>query len=136
MPVFRVFFACPGFALLEAILSRGLILVKLKSMPKDKVPNMSSSQNWKSFFTHWPGAIAQRGLIITSLNDSVPFKNFWLKDELLLLERTNPDALGGRFILLSFDVINSVKFTDPLRESTIKTAGFITLASKPAPQLV
>jgi hypothetical protein len=97
---------------------------------------MSSTQNWNSFFAHWPDGIAQRGMIITSLNDSVPFKNFWIKDGLLLLERVNPDALGGRFVLLSFDGINTVKFTDPLRESVIVEAGFVAIESKSAPQLV
>ena len=97
---------------------------------------MSSSQNWKTFFTQWPSGIAQRGLIITSLNDSVPFKNFWLKDGLLLLERTNPDALGGRFVLLGFDVINTLKFTDPLRETIIEESGFVVTESNSVPHLV
>ena len=97
---------------------------------------MSSPQNWKTFFTQWPSEIVQRGLIITSLNDSVPFKNFWIKDGLLLLERTNPDAMGGRFILLSFDVINTLKFTDPLRESIIVESGFVATESNSVPHLV
>jgi len=59
----------------------------------------------------------------------MPFKNFWLRDELLLLERTNPDVAGGRFMLLSFDVINTVKFVDPLNESTIASAQFVAAAS-------
>ncbi len=95
---------------------------------------MPASKLWQAFFTNWPAAIAQRGLIITSLNDSVPFKNFWLKDGLLLLERNNPDALGGRFILLSFEGISTVKFIDPLRESVIEAAGFITADKEPVPQ--
>ena len=97
---------------------------------------MSSSQNWKSFFTQWPSGIVQRGLIITSLNDSIPFKQFWIKDGLLLLERSNPDALGGRFVLLSFDVINTVKFTDPLQESIIAGSGFVATESNSVPHLV
>jgi len=95
---------------------------------------MASPQNWKSFFTQWPAAIAQRGLLTTTLNEAMPFKNFWLKDDMLLLERTNPDALGGRFILLSFDVINTLKFTVPLQESVIAEAGFVGAKSNLAPQ--
>ncbi len=85
----------------------------------------SSSQGWKAFFSNWPSGIPHRGMVVTNLNDAVPFKNFWLKEEMLLLERTNPDALGARFALFSFDVINSIKFIDPLRESVIEEAGFI-----------
>ncbi len=92
----------------------------------------SSSHGWKAFFSEWPSGIQQRGMVVTNLNDAVPFKNFWLKDEMLLLERTNPDALGARFVLLSFDVINSIKFIDPLRESTIEEAGFVGMVESMA----
>ena len=96
---------------------------------------MSLSQTWNTFFTQWPDGIARHGIIITNLNDSIPFKSFWIKDGLLLLERNNPDALGGRFVLLGFDVINTVKFTDPLRESVITEAGFAAAKSNPVAQL-
>ena len=45
--------------------------------------------------------------------------------DVLLLERTNPDSVGARFILLSFDAINCVKLTDPLKESVFAGAGFL-----------
>ena len=97
---------------------------------------MSTSQNWQSFFSQWPEKIAQQGLVITSLNDSIPFKKFWLKGSLLLLERKNPDALGGRFVLLGFDVISTVKFTNPLNESVLAEAGFTAPNSTYVSQLV
>jgi hypothetical protein len=96
---------------------------------------MSSSQSWSTFFTQWPNGIARHGIIITTLNDSIPFKSFWIKDGLLLLERNNPDALGGRFVLLGFEAISTVKFTDPLRESVITEAGFVATVSNSIAQL-
>lgn len=74
---------------------------------------------------NWPAGIPRRGLVVSSLNEPMPFKSFMLKDDILLLERTNPDALGGRFIMLSYDAINCVKLTDPLKESLFSSAGFL-----------
>ena len=48
---------------------------------------------------------------------------------MLLLERTVPDAMGGRFLLLGFEVIYSVKFINPLTEATIAESGFVASSS-------
>ena len=42
-----------------------------------------------------------------------------------IYERTNPDAMGARFILLAYDAIHMVKFTDPFKESVVNGAGFV-----------
>jgi hypothetical protein len=91
---------------------------------------MNSSVVWKNAFNHWPTGIPRRGIVISTLNEPMPFKGFLVKDDLLLLERNNPDSLGARFILLSFDAINSVKLTDPLKESTFTAAGFLGKLAK------
>lgn len=90
---------------------------------------MTTCPSWKSLFNDWPIDLPQRGALVTSLNETIPFRNFWLKEELLLLERTNPDVAGGRFLLLNLDEISLLKFTDPLNESTIAGAGFATVGS-------
>jgi len=86
---------------------------------------MTTGQAWKPLFTNWPTGIPRRGVLVNSLNESMPFKGFMIKDDCLLLERTNVDPLGARFIVLGFDVINSVRFIDPLKESVFTTAGFV-----------
>lgn len=91
---------------------------------------MSATQDWEKFFSNWPDSINRRGQLVTVLNDMMPFKNFWLRDGMLLLERTTPDAMGARFVLISFEIINLVKFSDPLREEEIAAAGFY--AEEPA----
>jgi hypothetical protein len=85
---------------------------------------VSSDKTWRDVFCEWPAAIPRRGIVTSSLNEAIPFKGFMLKGEMLLLERTNPDSLGARFILLPFDAINSIKFVDPLKESTFTAAGY------------
>ncbi|MEM9754098.1 MAG: hypothetical protein AAF916_12035 [Planctomycetota bacterium] len=79
---------------------------------------------WKAFFEQWPPSIPTRGIIITRLNEPTPFKGFLLRGAMVLLERTTPDSMGGRFMLLPFAEIANVKLTDPLREGDFKSAGF------------
>jgi hypothetical protein len=85
---------------------------------------MNSTETWKALFSNWPKGIAPKGVLVSTLNESIPFKGFMVKDDMLLLERTNPDPLGARFIFISYDAINCVKLIDPLKESTFTAAGF------------
>jgi hypothetical protein len=85
---------------------------------------MISDKTWRDVFYEWPAGIPRRGIIVSTLNEPMPFKGFLVKGDTLLLERTNPDSLGARFILLSFDAINCLKYIDPLKEATFASAGF------------
>ena len=69
--------------------------------------------------------------MVTDLNETMPFKDFWLRDEMLLIERVTPDAMGARFVLLSFEMINTVKFTNPLSATEIADAGFSAEVQQP-----
>ena len=80
---------------------------------------------WRDLFANWPTSIPKRGVLISTLNEATPFKSFLVKGEMLLLERTNPDAMGARFILVGFDAIHMLKFTDPLKEEVFTSAGFV-----------
>lgn len=83
-----------------------------------------SREMWRELFTKWPAAMPKRGVLVSTLNETTPFKSFMLKGETLLLERTNPDPLGARYILIGFDGIHMVKLIDPLREDVFTSAGF------------
>ena len=96
---------------------------------------MAVSQKWENFFSNWPASLARKGVVQTVLNEAMPFKNYWIKDGMLLIERVTPDAMGARFVLLSFEVINLVKFTDPLSAAEIAEAGFQAEAPNRQPQL-
>ena len=91
---------------------------------------MTTNSVWKSLFNNWPTGIQKRGVMVTSLNEAIPFKGFMIKEDLLLLERNNPDSLGARFILLDFNAINCVKLIDPLKEPVFVTAGFLGKLAK------
>jgi hypothetical protein len=79
---------------------------------------------WRAFFTEWPSQIPKRGILITRLNEASPFKAFMMRGDFLLIERVSPDSLGGRFLVIPFDEISTVKFTDPLKQPALEAAGF------------
>ena len=80
---------------------------------------------WCEFFAKWPEKLPKRGLAISTFNEATPFKSFLVKGGMLLLERTNPDPAGARYILMGFDAIHMVKLIDPLKEEIFTTAGFV-----------
>lgn len=85
----------------------------------------NSSTNWRDLFEKWPATLSKRGVLVSTLNEVIPFKSFLLKGDTLLLERTNPDPLGTRFIVMGFDTIHMLKLTDPLKEDVLTGAGFV-----------
>jgi hypothetical protein len=90
----------------------------------------SNSETWREVFTNWPAAIPKRGIVISTLNEPVPFKSFMTKGDTLLLERTNPDPLGTRFIVLAYEAVHMLKLTEPFKESVLKEAGFVGQLAK------
>ena len=90
----------------------------------------NSSTNWQEVFANWPATIPRRGVLVSTLNEVTPFKSFLLKDDTLLLERTIPDPLGTRFIVLGFDAIHMVKLTEPFTESVLSGAGYVGQLAK------
>jgi hypothetical protein len=89
-----------------------------------------ASVSWRAVFEKWPANIPKRGVLVSTLNEATPFKSFLLKGDLLLLERTNPDPIGSRFVLIEFSVIHMLKFTEPLSESVLTAAGYVGQLAK------
>lgn len=106
------------------MLVRGLHFRPILDLSLEEVLPMTTTQSWKTFFTDWPAAFPRGGVLVSTLNEMIPFRRFWLKDDFVLLERNAPDATGGRYVLMGFDVINSVKFVNPLKDEMIAQAGF------------
>lgn len=79
---------------------------------------------WPAFFRQWPEGIPQRGIVVNQLNEQIPFKGYLLRDDVVLLERTNPDSLGARFLLVPFGEIAMLKLIDPLKQEVFDKAGF------------
>jgi hypothetical protein len=79
---------------------------------------------WHDLFSKWPASLPKRGVLVSTLNEATSFKSFMVKGEMLLLERTNPDPMGARFILMGYDAIHMIKLVDPLKEEIFAAAGF------------
>lgn len=86
---------------------------------------MNTLSIWREVFVNWPAAIPRRGIVVSSLNEATPFKGFLVKEDIVLLERTNPDPAGTRYVLISYDAIHAVKFIDMLKEPALTAAGYV-----------
>lgn len=79
---------------------------------------------WAEFFRDWPEQITKRGIVVSKQNEPSPFKSFMLRGSFVLFERISPDSMGGRFLVLPFEEIAAVKFTDPLKQPALEASGF------------
>lgn len=87
-------------------------------------PAPTDGKAWRDMFANWPETISRRGIVVNQLNEAMPFKGFLIRDDMIVLERQNPDSLGARYILLSFDTIIAVKLLDPLQAEAFTPLGF------------
>ncbi len=85
---------------------------------------MATNQIWQDVFQAWPEGIHRRGVVVNTLNEAIPFKGFMVKGDTLLLERTNPDPLGTRFIVLAFHAVVMLKLIDPIKAEVFTKAGY------------
>lgn len=85
---------------------------------------MNAVDSIRHVFVNWSPKAPRRGLLVTHLNEAVTFKGFMLRGDLLLLERQNPDALGARYVMLTFDQVAAVKLIDPLPAEAFAPWGF------------
>ncbi|TWT77524.1 hypothetical protein Pla123a_21850 [Posidoniimonas polymericola] len=85
---------------------------------------MPSVSPFQELFSDWPASLPKRGIVINQLNDAITFRGFMVKGSLLLLERTTPDAMGGRFVMLEYSSIAAVKMIDPLKTEHFAPVGF------------
>ncbi len=86
---------------------------------------MAEQSQWQQIFLRWPESIPRRGMVVTTLNETIPFKGFMTSDTQLLLDRTNPDALGARFILLEYPTVSLLKYSDPLKAANFAELGLV-----------
>ena len=85
---------------------------------------MQSAEGWRSIFENWPEAIPKQGIVVTTYQESIPFKNFLLSSGVVLLERDKPDSLGARKVMLSYEAICAIKMTDTMELARYQVMGF------------
>jgi hypothetical protein len=85
---------------------------------------MDNAQTWKACFTEWPDDIPRCGIIVTTLNDQIPFSTFLTSPTMLLMERTTPDTAGTRKVLLPYGNIAMLKIAEVVKAKSFSTLGF------------
>ena len=75
-------------------------------------------------FAQWPSAIERKGSVMTSFGDSIPFSDYLMNGQLILLMRPIPDAQGTRRTIISITDIVSVKFQDAIEPERFMAMGF------------
>ncbi len=82
------------------------------------------SDSWSEFFAQWPCVIPKRGVLVTSFGEQIPFSGFLCGRGILFVERTTPDQLGGRALLIPYHQIAAVKFLDVVKAKSLEDCGF------------
>ena len=85
---------------------------------------MSSETSWKGLFENWPGTIERKGLLTTTFDEQIPFVDFMISGDILLLERDKPDSYGARKVMLVYGAIAAVKIVAPIELARFQVMGF------------
>lgn len=78
----------------------------------------------QQLFAEWPAAIERKGTVVTSWGDSVPFVDYMLNGDLLLLIRSQPDAHGTRRLILRVDDVQGIRIVEALDPMKFQAMGF------------
>ena len=91
---------------------------------------MDSFEQWKTWFREWPEKLPRQGILVTLQGDQIPFSGFLTGETMLLLQRTNPDSVGTRQVLLPYQRIDSLKISDVVEAKVYEKSGFLGSLSK------
>lgn len=78
----------------------------------------------QKLFAEWPVSIPRTGVVVTSFGEAIPFREFMINGDLLLLERPTPDIVGARRVIMEFHQIAAVKILDAIELARFTAFGF------------
>ena len=84
---------------------------------------MDLTAAWYSVFTSWPPGLPKAGILVTSTQDTVPFVDFLIADQFVIVERDVPDSQGARKLVVALACLNAVKLK--VTEELQSLSGFI-----------
>lgn len=79
---------------------------------------------WDDIFRRWPSDAPTRGILVTHFGEQIPFSDFRIGDGTLYVDRSVPDQLGGRSLIIPFEQIAAVKFVDVVKSRFLRSLGF------------
>ncbi len=79
--------------------------------------NVDLTAAWHSVFTSWPESLPRAGILVTSTQDTIPFVDFLVAEQFVIVERDVPDSQGARKLLVALACLSAVKLkvTDELQ---------------------
>jgi hypothetical protein len=81
-------------------------------------------KDFRRIFAEWPVSIPKQGLIVTGFSETIPFCNYMLCGELILIERKTPDASGARRVIMGIDSVVAIKILDAIEMARFTAMGF------------
>ncbi len=84
----------------------------------------ASPSVWRQFFRDWPEGLPPGGVLVTTYDEQIPFLGYMTGEDMLLLERRNPDTVGARKIVIPYSNIAALKITDVVKQKPFLKAGF------------
>jgi hypothetical protein len=85
---------------------------------------MDRATVWKNLFTNWPKSLPRKGVLVTVGNEQIPYQEFFIADDVMLLQRRAPDTMGAREVMVPFTEISLLKMTEVVRPAAYREAGF------------
>lgn len=75
-------------------------------------------------FSQWPAAIPRHGSVVTAFGETIPFSDYMLSGDLMLLIRSQPDAHGTRRIIMKQQDVVAVRITEAIEPERFTVMGF------------
>lgn len=85
---------------------------------------MEQRAAWKDFFGAWPAGLDRRGVLVCTFGEQIPFDSFMPGEKLLIVDRSVPDTMGARKIVVPYENIAALKFTDVVKNKVFQPMGF------------
>ncbi len=92
--------------------------------PSQRGMTMSEVRGFESVLSAWPTSLARRGVAGTVHGESIVFADFSLGHGCVLLQRSTPDSMGAREVIVPLDQLAVVKLTESLSPKSRKELGF------------
>ena len=84
-----------------------------------------SAAIWRDMFLKWPPHFKRKGVIEPVRGESIPFIDFVMSEDVVVIERATPDTTGARRVAIPFQNIMLLKYTEPLNTEAFLLAGYV-----------
>jgi hypothetical protein len=61
---------------------------------------------------------------VPTFDEQIPFVNFFASDNMVLVERRAPDAVGGRMVIIPYQNIVALKIVDVIKPKAFSQLNF------------